>query len=173
MSLPSSLDRLLLMRHASFDPKGKWELNEFGRAEIEAVSQKLRDSHFIDQNNLKQVVVLTSPIRRAVQTAELVSKNLGLDVPQKREWLYLENCRDSNLMSFEFGIGKEAKITGAKTVLCISHHPVIESFIDYICRKSGHHFAPVDDLKNSEILVLNLKNFGVTLLSPIVHSHHF
>lgn len=174
MSLPLSLKYVGFMLNGSFDPRGKSELNEIGRAATEDVSQKLIDSHFFhNQIDPKSIVILTSPIKKAVQTAEILSKNLGTEAPQKREWLFSGNFREANLMNVESGIEKIAKETKAEIVMCVSHYPLIEFSVDYILKKSGHHFVLRNSLRNSDILIIDLRNFRVSILSPAVHSHHF
>jgi len=78
--------RFLLARHGAIDRSNKIggpddSLNEMGRREAEALASCLRRSDV--------AAIYSSTLRRAIETAQIVSRELGLEVrpdPRLREW---------------------------------------------------------------------------------------
>ena len=97
---------LILMRHGRAEPKraglSDFErgLTELGRLEVSLVTRLFP---------VKPLVIFTSPLRRAVETAEEVSRTLsGVEV--RRDWgleperASLSSLREMNLMSYESAV---------------------------------------------------------------------
>src|SRR5438270_11512264 len=77
---PSNIMKLCFLRHGEADwpkrdkPDNERPLTERGRKEMKRVAK------FLDRLKLSADAILTSPLPRASQTAEIVSKRLGIEL---------------------------------------------------------------------------------------------
>ena len=75
MSTESSLKMVFAIRHGDYSGS-TMELDGYGRAQSEFISKKIRT---MIPNNFK-VIVITSPLQRAMGTAEIIATNLNASV---------------------------------------------------------------------------------------------
>lgn len=116
--------RVFLVRHGH----ALHELSDRGKIQIQQSAQKLKDL------NLTGVALLSSPVHRAMQSADILRTVLGLDIV--REWEYLSDNSDGKTALF--GIRK-FWIQNPKTecIIGVSHEPVIEGIVGGIVRNAS------------------------------------
>ncbi len=102
-------------------------LTESGRKEIEAIAESLKDWE-LDFDR-----ILTSPLRRAEQTASIIAKTLKI---QK----LLENCDELKPEGSRLELYKRlSKMDQQSSVLVVGHEPYLSIMIgDLIAGNTGH-----------------------------------
>lgn len=116
--------QIILVRHASAEDREKAELDEerrltdAGRVEAKTTGRALRAL------GVKPDLILTSPLVRAVQTAEIIARVFrGLAVKQER---LLGPAGDWALLD---GRVKEVQRKGARSVILVGHRPHLNEYI--------------------------------------------
>ena len=97
--------------HAEDDRNGDFER----RLTPKGLQQAEKAGRFLLRNGLEPDMILSSPLVRARQTAELVAKSLGMDVSVE-DWLA---CGMKPATVFE----KTARLGEKSTILLIGHEP--------------------------------------------------
>lgn len=78
---------LLLIRHAKAEDHGHPE-GDYERAlTMKGIRQSERVGEFLLKQNLVPELILTSPVRRAAETAEIISEIVDISEPITEEWL--------------------------------------------------------------------------------------
>ena len=127
-----------------------------GKKQLEQVSKYLiRSDYKIDR-------IATSPLRRAVETAEIVAEHLGIE-PEK----WVELSPNSDLRNLESKIWANSMHS---TILLVGHEPMLSSFIcllieagprtRIVLKKSGLAFVNITSSK------LNLTGELTLLINP-------
>ena len=106
---------LYLLRHATAEPSGlagdaSRALNEKGHKQVKRVAG------FCKANKLLPQIVLTSPLRRAVETADGFCREIGLDAPVQVPWLALGRASDEAMSELDAYRDHES-------VMIVGHEP--------------------------------------------------
>lgn len=110
---------LYLLRHAEAEP---YQANDFSRRLTEkGISQSQRVGEFLAGLELKPELILTSPVLRAKETAEIVAKKMGSSVTLS-PWLA---CG----MSPETALGELSAYHKLDSVMIVGHEPDISALI--------------------------------------------
>jgi phosphohistidine phosphatase len=118
--------RLMLMRHGdALDtrPDARRALSPVGMSEVRANAMRLLEARW------RPSVIIHSPLRRAVETAELVAKCLdhGSPLTTWDELVPNGDCR--------YLLRKLAE-SGEESPLLVTHQPLISTFIEYLTSES-------------------------------------
>ncbi|MFT7133212.1 MAG: phosphohistidine phosphatase [Cyclobacteriaceae bacterium] len=118
--------RLMLMRHGdalNTRPDARRELSAVGMSEVRANAMRLLEAPW------RPSVIIHSPLRRAVETAELVAKCLDHCSPLTTwdELVPNGGCR--------YLLRKLAE-SGDESPLLVTHQPLISTFIEYLTSES-------------------------------------
>lgn len=140
--------RLFLIRHG-YALGGLYPL---GVAQIIAAANFLKQLDIVPE----QTLLLTSPLKRAVQSAEILKTQLGLNEPIQKEWL--ENGRIS--------LDKLSPLfTGdISTLIATSHMPNIEDTVEYFADTFGISFRAM--ASNGSIHLIDITNKKIERLFP-------
>lgn len=104
---------LYLLRHADADTIA--ETDEARPLSEKGVSQAKRVARFCDTHDLTRLRVLTSPVLRAHQTAEIVAMHLGVEL-SVAPWL---SCG----MRPQTALDQLREYAGEKAVMIVGHEP--------------------------------------------------
>jgi len=120
--------RVLLVRHG----QTLFRLSEVGQKQILAAGNFLK--LFFEQEKAREseIVILTSPLKRAVESAEILRKKLGLKSVEVKEWLDCGADTTSGLRR----ITSDAYPT-LKYVIAVSHMPNIEEALSNFAMNFG------------------------------------
>ncbi len=116
--------KLYFVRHGQAEDRAAWApAQDHLRPLTEAGKQRMRDSaRTMRKLGLKPAVVLTSPLVRAVQTAEIVAKELGCNVVQEEA------------LGPGFGVGALAELLESygegDSLLLVGHEPDFSATIE-------------------------------------------
>lgn len=140
--------KLFLIRHG-YALGGLYPL---GVAQIMAAANFLKQSDIVPE----QTLLLTSPLRRAVMSAEILKNELGLNEPVKKDWL--DNGRIS--------LDKLSPLFTDKisTLIATSHMPNIEEAVEYFANTFGINFR--SNASNGSIHLVDITNKKVERLFP-------
>ena len=149
---------LYIIRHAEAQPLGR--KNDF-TDEKRALTTEGRDRIKEGAKGLRKLgveldLILTSPLIRAVETAEIVAGALGLG---KREILQTENLKPGALRDRLFSEIKSH--SGAESIALVGHEPDLSAIISDILHSDSS--LPID-LKKGSVSFLN-----VTETVPSLH----
>jgi phosphohistidine phosphatase len=117
---------LLIMRHA----KSGWNTSDLSDFERPLDSEGLQTAGFMGnllyQNGLQPNLIISSPAKRAKQTAVLIKASAEIENPiEYSEKVY--EASPTTLLNVAFGIREKHK-----SILLIGHNPGIESFIRFL-----------------------------------------
>lgn len=119
--------RLVIIRHAksSWANPGQQDfdrpLNDRGEHDAPMMGERLRKRDILPD------VIITSPAKRAVQTAKRISTAVGYDKGQIRKVDQLYHCTPSVLEELILSLDAELK-----TVFIIAHNPGITEFVNTV-----------------------------------------
>jgi phosphohistidine phosphatase len=109
---------LYLLRHAEAEPHRPDDfsraLTESGRAQADRVGV------FLSGHDIRPELILTSPVRRAKETALIVSRILGIEDPQLMPWL---SCG----MHPESALAELAGYSELNSLMIVGHEPDFSS----------------------------------------------
>ena len=120
-------------------------LTEPGRKEIEAIAESLKDWE-LDFDK-----ILTSPLRRAEQTATIITKNLKIQD-------HMENCNELKPEGSRLELYKRlSKMDQQSSVLVVGHEPYLSIMIgDIISGNASSHI----DLKKGGMARIRIDTFS-------------
>ena len=122
---------LLLIRHAKAEARGHGTRDADRALVAEGHEQARRVGAFLLDHHLRPGVVLTSPLRRALETAEDLCEAAGLGPPELRDWLGGGmNPREAlrQLASYE-------EVT--TRVALVGHEPDFSELVEFILGAEG------------------------------------
>lgn len=142
--------RLYLMRHSfAIDPRQTDVPDEHRPLTPEGASLVRRAAHGLRHLEVSPDVVLTSPFIRAVQTAEITAKILG--IPQSN--LH----RTASLLAEQppLELLDELERLGVESVLCVGHAPNLDMVIAHTC---GSRDEPITSLRKGSVICLEVES---------------
>ncbi|TVQ13875.1 MAG: histidine phosphatase family protein [Balneolaceae bacterium] len=128
------MEHLLVLRHAKSD----W--SDFGLSDFERplAPRGLKDApmmgEMVREMDMVPDKIISSPARRAKETAELFAKGAGF----KGDLIFEEHLYGGTAETYRKII---SACSGSQTVMLIGHNPVIEEFVGVMC--TGHVSTPV------------------------------
>lgn len=114
---------LYLLRHAEAEPH---RADDFSRKLTEkGQKQARRIGSFLAERDIKPDLIITSPVLRARQTADLAAKELEADVPTEAPWLA---CG----MNPERALAELAGYTKLGSVMIVGHEPDFSALVAHL-----------------------------------------
>lgn len=143
--------RIYCIRH------GEWHerLDDFapeGRTQLEKAARTVRRLGL----ESRDVMVLTSPQKRAVTSAKFLCRELGFDSPIETPWLDDNVEFDEVKRSFAF-ITRLKLVTGIPAIFMVGHRPTLEKLVEFL---TGREVSIV----NGDVWEIDLKAKTVTKL---------
>lgn len=118
--------RLMLMRHGdalNTRPDARRALSQVGMSEVRANAMRLLEAPW------RPSVIIHSPLRRAVETAELVAKCLDFGSPLTTWDELVPNGDCRHLL-------RKLAESAEESPLLVTHQPLISTFIEYLTGES-------------------------------------
>ena len=109
--------RIILIRHGD----GSCGLTPVGQGQTEKTADLLKSMEL----DTSKTALLTSQLRRAVETAEIIQRNLGLTETLPKSWLTCETKENTAMNLAQFA----ADHSDLAAVIAVSHMPEIEDLL--------------------------------------------
>ena len=146
---------LYLVRHATAQDRALG-VPDFSRHLIEkGLKQTEKLAAFCLKQQLKPQLLLTSPVLRAEQTANLLQQLALWPAVQNQAWLTLETDAQQQ-MAAVMALVKQ----GIESVCCVGHEPDISALLALLLGTEASHFH----IKKASITALDLGTDQATLL---------
>jgi phosphohistidine phosphatase len=137
---------LMLIRHAKAEDHGH-PMGDGARALTEkGRMQSAKVGAFLEENGWVPDLILTSPLVRARETAEIVAETSGADAPVLQEWLACGMAPEEALQELA------AYDTTCRRVAIVGHEPDFSSLIGHIMG-SRHSWVRV---KKASVILLRI-----------------
>lgn len=120
------MNKLIIARHGSYDTRNL-RLNELGRKQILALSEKL-ENHV----NGEPVIILSSTADRAIESAEILSEELGIEM-ESHDILWSDLYRDEDYEG-TYSLIKE-KGDGVGVMIIVTHLEYTQALPRFFSRK--------------------------------------
>ncbi len=128
---------LIIIRHAKAEDFGKFPTGDSGRELVEKGKQQAKSvAAFLEKHDLIPELILTSPILRALQTAEIISDRLKLAQPTKESWL-------ASGMLPEVAIRELVAYKELSRVAIVGHEPDLSELIGWICGMDPKNYIEI------------------------------
>ena len=143
--------RIFLVRHGEAPGSG---LSDLGVAQIKAAANVLKQSEI----NPKETLLLTSPLPRAVESADILREELGLAIAVEKDWLASDRSSMQQLLS-EFTNNPTAQV-----IVLTSHMPDIEATVERFA--GSFDISLRARVRNGSVHLIDMDNKIVRRLFP-------
>src|SRR3989344_2101565 len=134
--------RIFLVRHG----EAGGHLTDLGVAQIKAAANVLKQSEI----NPTETLLLTSPLDRAVQSADILREELGLDAAIKKDWLASDESSMHELLSIL------TDDPAVKVIVLTSHMPDIIETAEHFARSFDMSFRA--RVRNGSVHLIEVEN---------------
>lgn len=146
---------LYLVRHATAQDRALGLPDPSRDLVDKGIKQSQKLAAFCKKQQLKPQLLLTSPLNRAEQTAQLLHQHADWPEPQKQAWLIIDTQPE-----VQHNALTELLRKGVESVCCVGHEPDISALLALLLQTNAEHFF----IKKASITALELKPDQAVLL---------
>lgn len=158
------MKKLIFVRHGLYESRTQ-NLSHLGEQQIRSTGTQLAHRFFG-----KKFRILSSSQPRAVQSAEIICRNLGLDPDsvEKHEILYVDAPRFTrgHAEKIRVLLDEIEKKGDVEVVIVVTHLEVIDLFPTYWSHNRGYYLPENEGTPNATALVIDVKEGYQTEIRP-------